>query len=88
MPHHPASVPPNVIQPPPNTASFPDGPPMAATAPPSGSRPGQASGAYHDLLGLESELTSIQVYSQTKFSTDYHELKKEYSMQKDGLFKI
>lgn len=64
LPHHPASVPPNVIQPPPNTASFPDGPPMAATAPPSGSRPGQASGAYHDLLGLENELTSIQVYSQ------------------------
>ena len=64
LPHHPASVPPNVIQPPPNTASFPDGPPMAATAPPSGSRPGQASGAYHDLLGLESELTSIQVYLQ------------------------
>ena len=64
MPHHPAaSVPPNVMQPPPNTASFPDGPPMASAPPQggSGSR-GPASGAYHDLLGLENELTSIQVF--------------------------
>ena len=54
---------PNVIQPPPNTTSFPDGPPMASAPPQSASSSsrGPASGAYHDLLGLENELTSIQV---------------------------
>ena len=65
LPHHPASVQPNMQQSSQQhsavtaTASFPDGPSMAS-APPT-KPPGPASGALSDLLGLENELTSIQV---------------------------
>ena len=72
LPHHPSNlhsgplpggIPPNTV------ATFPDGMPMAsAPPPPLPSQPsglkGQASGALSDLLGLESELTSIQVSKQ------------------------
>ena len=66
LPHHPGNMHALGAQ---SVATFPDGPvsgmPMASAPPPplpqqSGLK-GHASGALSDLLGLESELTNIQV---------------------------
>ena len=80
LPHHPASVQPNMAQSShsgmatsANTAnlpgataaqvpaSYPDGPGLAPAQQSASKAGGPASGALSDLLGLENELTSIQV---------------------------
>ena len=78
LPHHPASI---QQQPLTSAVSFPDGPShqhqqrqqqqqqQQAVAPPVShhhARPGPASGALSDLLGLENELTNIQVFAFQK----------------------